>query len=106
MIDSGATTFRFARRLAAVAWDFTVVTNSFPVASALATNPTIQIICCPGTFDADEACVSGPEALAFIGRFHANRAVVGASGLTIEGPTEVNSGSAAVKRAMLKRSAE
>ena len=55
---------------------------------------------------AREACVVGPEAVSFLGRFHANRALIGASGLTAEGPTEANSGVAAVKRAMFARSAE
>ena len=106
MIDSGSTTFHLARRLAAVASDITVVTNSFPIAGALATNQTVRVICCPGTFDGREACVVGPEAVSFLGRFHANRALIGASGLTAEGPTEANSGVAAVKRAMFARSAE
>lgn len=106
MIDSGTTTFHLARRLAATANNLTVVTNSFHVAGALSTNPSVHVICCPGTFDPREACVFGPETVAFIGRFHANRALVSASGLTVEGPTEIHSGAAAVKRAMFARSAE
>src|SRR5262249_38735747 len=106
MIDSGATTFHFARRLAAVASDLTVVTNSFPVAGALSANRSVEVICCPGSFYAREAGVFGPETVSFLSRFRANRAVIGASGLTVEGPTEVSSGAAAVKRAMLARSAE
>jgi DeoR/GlpR family transcriptional regulator of sugar metabolism len=106
MIDSGTTTLHFARRLAAVANGLTVVTNSFPVAGALAVNRSVQVICCPGTFDAGEACVFGPETVTFLGRFHANRAVISASGLTAEGPTEINAGAASIKRAMLARSAQ
>lgn len=106
MIDSGTTTFHLARRLAAIARDLTVVTNSFHVAGALSINPSVHVICCPGTFDAREACVFGAETVAFLGRFHANRALVSTSGLTVEGPTEIHSGAAAVKRAMFMRSAE
>lgn len=106
MIDSGTTTVRFARRLAAIAKDLTIITNSLPVAMALGTNPSFQVICCPGPYDAREGCVTGLDTIGFLDRFHANRAVIGASGLTVEGPTEVHSGAAAVKRAMLKRATE
>jgi DeoR/GlpR family transcriptional regulator of sugar metabolism len=106
MIDGGTTALHFARRLAAVARDLAVVTNSLPVAQALGANPGFRVICCPGALDAREGIVAGPETLAFLDRFQANRAVVGASGLTVEGPTEINSGAAAVKRAMFRRAAE
>jgi DeoR/GlpR family transcriptional regulator of sugar metabolism len=106
MIDGGTTVLHFARRLAAMAKDLSVVTNSPPVAMALAANRGFRVICCPGTLDTREGIVAGPDTLAFLGRFQANRAVVSASGLTIEGPTEINSGAAAVKRAMFKRAAE
>ena len=69
------------------------------VAMALASNPTIAVISCPGRYDAHEGSLTGPDTIAFLGRFNANRAVIGASGLTAEGPNEVNSGAAAVKRA-------
>src|SRR5262245_6482952 len=103
MMDSGTTTFHLARRLAATATDLTVVTNSFHVAGALSINPSVHVICCPGTFDAREASAFGAETVAFLGRFHANRAIVSASGLTVEGATEIHSGAAAVKRAMFGR---
>jgi len=67
---------------------------------------SIRVIFCPGTYDPAEGCVVGPDTVAFLDRFHANLAAISASGLTADGPTEVNSGAAAVKRAMLKRAAE
>jgi len=106
LIDAGSTTLHFARRLAAELKDLTVITNSFAVAQALATNPSMTVIACPGRYDVQEGGVAGPDCIAFIGRFNANRAVVGASGLTGEGPNEANSASAAVKRAMFGRAQE
>jgi DeoR/GlpR family transcriptional regulator of sugar metabolism len=105
-IDAGSTTLHFARRLAAEQKQLTVITNSFAVAMALAQNPGIEVISCPGHYDAHEGSLTGPDTIAFLGRFNANRAIIGASGLTGEGPNEVNSGAAAVKRAMLQRAAE
>lgn len=103
MIDGGSTTTHFARRLAVAAKDLTVVTNSFSVATALTLNPTIRVVVCPGDYMAREGIIYGPEAVAFLRRFHADKAAIGASGLTTEGPSEVHSGAAWVKRTMIER---
>jgi DeoR/GlpR family transcriptional regulator of sugar metabolism len=105
-IDAGSTTLHFARRLAAELRDLTVVTNSFVVAMALAANRSIKVIACPGHYNAHEGSVNGPDTIAYLNRFNANRAFIGASGVTDEGPNEVDSGAAAVKRVMLLRAEE
>jgi DeoR/GlpR family transcriptional regulator of sugar metabolism len=105
-IDAGSTTLHFARRLAAELRNLSVVTNSFAVAMALSANPSIKVIACPGHYDAHEGCVNGPDTISFFSRFNFNRAFIGASGITTEGPNEVDSGAAAVKRAMLLRAEE
>ena len=48
----------------------------------------------------------GTETLEFLNRFHVDRAVIGATGLSEEGPSETLRGFAAVKRVMLRRSAK
>jgi DeoR/GlpR family transcriptional regulator of sugar metabolism len=103
MVDSGATTLHFARRLASEAREITLITNSYAIAMAAANNSSINVISCPGTYDRHEGGVVGPDTIAFLGRFNANRVMIGASGLTREGPNEAHMGSAAVKRAMLER---
>jgi len=105
MIDAGSTTLHFARRLAAEAKDLTVVTNCFAVAMALASNPTIAVISCPGRYDPHEGSVTGVDTINFLGRFHANRCFIGASGITAEGPNEADSAGAAIKRAISRRAA-
>ena len=106
MIDAGSTTLHFARRLAAEAKHLTIVTNCFAVAMAFSTNPTITVIACPGQYDSHEGSVTGPDTIGFLGRYNANRCVIGASGITLEGPNDVHSSAAAVKRAMLQRAQE
>jgi DeoR/GlpR family transcriptional regulator of sugar metabolism len=106
MIDAGSTTLHFARRLAAEAKNLTIVTNCFAVAMAFSTNPTITVLACPGQYDSHEGSVTGPDTINYLSRFNANRAVIGASGITLEGPNDVHSSAAAVKRAMLQRSQE
>ncbi|MDJ1464691.1 DeoR/GlpR family DNA-binding transcription regulator [Nitratireductor sp. GZWM139] len=106
MIDAGSTTHQFALSLASVARNLTVLTNSVAVASALAQNETIQVVICPGDFMAREVGIYGAETIDFIARYNANRAFIGASGLTAGGITEVNRLAVGVKRAMLRQSLE
>jgi DeoR/GlpR family transcriptional regulator of sugar metabolism len=103
MIDAGSTVLYFARRLAAEAEDVAVITNCFAVAKALAGNPGITVLACPGRYDPHEGSVGGPDTIAFLGRFNADYCVISASGITAEGPNDAHSNSAAIKRAMLAR---
>jgi DeoR/GlpR family transcriptional regulator of sugar metabolism len=103
MVDCGSTTWHFARRLAIEPLPLTVVTNSLGIASTLAANPAIRVVVCPGHYAAGEGGTFGPDTLAFLRRFHADNAVIGAGGLTAEGPTEVHPEAAWVKRVMLER---
>jgi len=106
MMGGGATTVHVARRLAAEARDLTVITHSFGVATVLSTNPTLTVLMTPGRYDALEGCVFGPETTAFLKDYHANRAILGASGITADGACDANALAAAVYRAMLDRSSE
>jgi DeoR/GlpR family transcriptional regulator of sugar metabolism len=103
MIDCGSTTWHFARRLAIEPLPLTVVTNSLGIATTLAANPVLRVVVCPGDYAAGEGGTFGPETLAFLRRFRADKAVIGAGGVTADGPTEVHSDAAWVKRVMLER---
>lgn len=103
MIDAGATTIYVARRLAAELKGLTVITTSFGVASALAVNPTIRVIVCPGDFDVRDGGVGGPDTLAYLRRFNPAHAIIGASKVDMNGPSDENSISAWNKRAMIER---
>jgi len=103
-IDCGSTTTLLARALAARAIETTVVTNCIPVASELGTTGEARVILCPGEYVAREGGVYGPPALEFLRRYTADKAFIGASGLTTEGPSDADTGSIWIKRAMLERS--
>jgi DeoR/GlpR family transcriptional regulator of sugar metabolism len=109
MVDAGSTTAHFARALAARpggAPRGTVLTNSLAVAEALgAAAPGVRVLLAPGEFYPAERAAYGPEATGFLDRFNADIALVGASGLTAEGPSDVESRAAWVKRAMIGRAA-
>lgn len=103
MIDSGSTATHLARALARRRIPLTLVTNGYDVANALTHDGRARVILCPGDFSHREQGVYGAETNAFIGRFHADISFIGAAGLTVDGPTEVESTAAWVKRSMIDR---
>jgi DeoR/GlpR family transcriptional regulator of sugar metabolism len=103
MIDVGSTTTHFARQLSAVPIPFTVITNSVSAAAILAQARAARVLLCPGEFNGHEGGAFGAETVHFLGRFRANKAFIGAGGLTVEGATEVDSQASWVKRAMIER---
>jgi DeoR/GlpR family transcriptional regulator of sugar metabolism len=105
MLDAGSTTTHFARALAGRGIAATVLTNSLTAAGELAAGgaPGLRVLLCPGEVSTAERGVYGSETEAFLRRFNADLAVIGASGLNEEGPCEVVSHAAWVKRAMLAR---
>ncbi|MBK7472597.1 MAG: DeoR/GlpR transcriptional regulator [Betaproteobacteria bacterium] len=103
MIDSGSTTSMFAGALAARNLHLTVVTNCLPVANALGAAGHCRVILCPGDYVQREGGVFGTETVAFLRRFQANKAFIGAGGVTADGITDADSAGCAVKRAMIER---
>ena len=102
MVDSGSTTIQFARALALAGTPCTVITNSIPVAMTLGQGAQ-EVLMCPGEYLPAESAVVGTDTLEYLGRFKVDRCMIGASGLTEEGPSEAVRGFAAVKRMMLGR---
>lgn len=102
MMDAGSTTTQLAWQLARGAETLTVITNSYPVASALSPSRCTTIVC-PGEFNGREGGVFGQDTTEFLGRFHANIAFIGASGLSAGGVMDVNRQAAWVKRTMIER---
>lgn len=106
MIGGGATTLHFARRLSDTADPLTVITHSFSIAMVLGGNPMIRVLMLPGQYDAREGLIHGPDTIDALARFHANKAVLGATGLTSEGPNDAAVGPGLVYGAMMRRASE
>lgn len=104
MIDGGSTTYEVARHLALLRRDLVVITNSVGIAAVAGGNPTFRVILCPGTYDNREGSVLGEDTIEYVRRYNAEIAIIGASGITTDGPCDMISGAAAVKRAMITRS--
>ncbi len=105
MLDAGSTTGHLARALAVRDGPATVLTNSLRAAQDLAGSASgaLRVMLCPGDVSAAEQGVYGPETTAFLARFNADVAIVGATGLTEEGPCDANTPAVWVKRAMFAR---
>jgi DeoR/GlpR family transcriptional regulator of sugar metabolism len=78
-----------------------VLTNSLTVAEALGAAEGMRVILCPGDLYPAERAAYGAETHGFLERFNADMALIGASGLTVAGPSDVESRASWVKRAML-----
>jgi DeoR/GlpR family transcriptional regulator of sugar metabolism len=83
-VDAGSTTSLFAAALAIRNLPLTVVTNCLPVATSLGAVEHCRVILCPGDYVPREGAVFGTEAVAFLGRYKANRAFVGAGGVFVD----------------------
>jgi DeoR family transcriptional regulator, glycerol-3-phosphate regulon repressor len=103
MIDCGSTNALFAQALAKRNLRLTVVTNCLSVATILGSSAKARVVVCPGDYVAREGGIYGSETVAFIRRYRADKAFIGAGGLTAEGITDADSQGCWVKRAMIER---
>jgi len=104
MIDAGSTTLHFARALASLDMDLTILTNCLAVAHVLGSIRRIRVMLCPGEFREAESGLYGEETATFLDRFTANKAVIGAGGVLDDEITDADSQAAWVKRKMIERS--
>jgi DeoR family transcriptional regulator, aga operon transcriptional repressor len=101
-VGIGSTTEQFAQYLVARS-DLTVVTPSLPIASLLGTRP-LRVVTLGGAVLRDEPTCVGPIAIAALGRYRFDAAVIGAAGISARwGITELTEDEAAVQRAALDR---
>lgn len=104
MIDASATCVPFARMLAMHRKHLTVMTNSYAVANALSGNTGMEVLMLPGRFDAHENASLGSLTIEYLQNYQADLCVSSCGALTQEGPTEVSSDVASLKRTMIQRS--
>jgi DeoR/GlpR family transcriptional regulator of sugar metabolism len=106
ILGSGSTVVHVAHEVAAKLKDIMVITHSFGVAAALSANPTIKTLMLPGEYHAGEGTLLGGHTIAFLQDLYADCTILGASGLSEEGPTDALPETAAVYAAMAARAAK
>lgn len=105
MIDAGSTTAQLARHLAPSLNDIRIITNSYRIAVDAASLHH-HVVVCPGEFNDHEGAVYGPDATNFLARFNANKAFIGAGGISADGFSDVNRAAVWIKRCMIERAQE
>ena len=105
LIGSGETAVHVARQIALRMKDITVVTHSFAVAAAVGENHRIEVMMIPGRYHPAKASTTGGHAIVFLQSLYADCVILGASGLTGDGPSHALPEIAAVNTAMLNRAA-
>lgn len=103
MMGAGATTLHVASRIAQDHRDLTIITHAVDVIIALGANASFTVIATPGHYDAREGHLIGQDTVDFLGRFLADRAILGASGITGEGFSNAEAHAATVYSAMMRR---
>lgn len=103
IMESSATTAIFAHRLAMERMNLTIITNGIRNAQILSNNDSFKIVVCPGFYRSDELGIYGAEAIAFLNRYTANISIIGAGGMTDEGPQDFLSEVCWLKRCMIDR---
>jgi DeoR/GlpR family transcriptional regulator of sugar metabolism len=106
ILGAGATTLHVSRRMSVELTSITVITHSFGAATVLSLNPTIKVIMLPGDYLASEGATVGAQTVSFLNSFYADFTILGASGLTVEGPTDALIECGTVYGAMSRRAAK
>lgn len=106
LLDAGTTTLEVARRLPRDL-DATVITNSPPIAVALAEHPAVQVTMLGGTLAKDAQAVVGAATVEALRSVRADVLVLGVCSLHPEvGITVMDLEESYVKRAMIENAAE
>jgi len=106
MIGGGATTLHVARRLSVERNHLTIITHAFSIAAAMASNPLHKVLVLPGQYDGREGLINGPDTIDALQKYRSTKAILGASGITEEGPSDAGVGPSLIYGAMMRRSAE
>lgn len=103
---SGGTTCLAMARAMRSCRGVTVITNSLDVLAVLVTMPELTVIATGGVTSGSNNDMTGPVAEGVLAGFRAQRAFIGASGVTAEGVFNADLGRASMDRVMAERAGE
>ena len=106
MLDDGSTTLHVARNIPKER-NLTIITNGVNICLELSNHPNIKIISTSGIYRKNDLSFNGKLAEETASKFHADKAILGASGVSLEygvtGPDEAKIG---LKKVMIENSSE
>lgn len=100
IVDAGTTAYRVARHLADKAQ--MVVTNSLPVANLFASASRVEVVVSGGVIYPRLGVLVGPLAVETFAKVHADVAIMGAGGVTLDGVTNSHALLIDIQRMMLR----
>lgn len=110
ILDSGSTVLQVARNISddlLTSGHLTIITSSLPVVQELGAWKSIHLLLLGGIYLSDWQVVVGPQTIANLGNLHADKAFLGADGMTLShGITTANVLEAEVDRAIIKAARE
>lgn len=84
ILDAGSTTLALARLLLGRFQGLTIITNSLPIIAELSRSGRFELISLGGMVRLHSLAMIGPLTVASLKRLHADRAFLGATGVTLE----------------------
>jgi DeoR family transcriptional regulator, fructose operon transcriptional repressor len=107
MLDDGSTTLCVAKTLPLMKKDITVITNGLNICLELSLHKNINVIATGGTLNKSDLSYQGKIAQEVASKYNANKAVLGASGISAEnGFMTTDESKAELKKAMIESSRE
>lgn len=100
IIDAGTTAYHVARYLEPKKPQ--IITNSLPVANLYASSNLVEVVVSGGVIYPRVGVLVGPLAVESFSRMHADIAIMGAGGITLEGITNSHGLLIDIQRAMIK----
>ena len=104
MFGAEATTPHVANKIDKDHNDLTIITHAIDIIVALGVNESLTVICTPGRFDQREGHVIGQDTVDVLRFYQADRAILGASGITDQGFSNAEAQAASVYTATMQRS--
>jgi DeoR/GlpR family transcriptional regulator of sugar metabolism len=100
IMDAGTTVYHVARHLESA--NTQVITNSLPVANYFAGNNRFEVVLSGGVMYPRLGVLVGPLAVETFSKLHADVAIMGAGGITVEGVTNSHGLLIEIQRAMMR----
>lgn len=107
MVDCGSTAVEFARMLRERFERLTIITNSLDVFDSLKNKESFELYLCSGFYMGRENAFYGPWALEFLERFHADKAFIFPSAVSIQyGIMDYDRELCTIQRKMMEQAGE
>jgi DeoR/GlpR family transcriptional regulator of sugar metabolism len=101
IIDVGTTVYHVARHIEALGIPLQIITNSLPVANLFVSSNRVELVVSGGVVYPRLGAMVGPQTVEAFNKIHADIAIMGAGGITIEGITNSHGLMIDIQRAMI-----